>query len=90
MTYKVGLKGQVVIPKELRDDFGIKPGDRVRFWACDDHVALQLASSVEQLRGRFAGAGLSQVLTDERLTERESVNNAYERSSRYLGNHRLP
>jgi AbrB family looped-hinge helix DNA binding protein len=26
-TVKVGEKGQIVIPKEARDTFGIKPGD---------------------------------------------------------------
>jgi len=29
MTYKVGPKGQVVIPKAIRDRVGIGPGDRV-------------------------------------------------------------
>lgn len=28
-TLKLGSKGQIVIPKEVRDMFGIKPGDTV-------------------------------------------------------------
>jgi AbrB family looped-hinge helix DNA binding protein len=31
MTHKVGTKGQVVIPKAIRDEIGIKPGDEVVF-----------------------------------------------------------
>ena len=71
MTHTVGAKGQVVIPKALRDRFGIEPGDEVSFWDCDDHVGLRLVRSPETLRGRFRGSGLSRDLEAERHAERK-------------------
>ncbi|HTT95489.1 MAG TPA: AbrB/MazE/SpoVT family DNA-binding domain-containing protein [Solirubrobacterales bacterium] len=31
MTHKVGVKGQVVIAKAIRDQIGIRPGDEIAF-----------------------------------------------------------
>ena len=70
MTHRVGPKGQVVIPKALRDEFGIEPGDEVSFWLHDDHVAVRPASQRRPLRGRFAGSPLVNVLTAEREADR--------------------
>lgn len=70
MTHKVGYKGQVVIPKELRDLFGIEPGDLVSFWAHDDHVALRPVRNSRTLPGRFAGSGLVEQLEVERAADR--------------------
>lgn len=70
MTHLVGPKGQVVIPKELRDEFGIRPGDEVSFWRHGDHVAVRPAHQRPVLRGRFAGAHLEDILRAEREAER--------------------
>lgn len=70
MTHKVGPKGQVVIPKELRDDLGIQPGDEVTFWRDDDHVAVKAVRSSRPLKGRFRGSGLVDELVEERQAER--------------------
>jgi AbrB family looped-hinge helix DNA binding protein len=69
MTHRVGPKGQVVIPKELRDELGIEPGDEVSFWRHDDHVAVRPAGRT-QLRGRFRDHDLVAVLQDERRRDR--------------------
>ncbi len=69
MTYRVGPKGQVVIPKVLRDELGIEPGDEVNFWRDGDHLALRPVRP-QPLRGRFAGAPLAEILTAERTADR--------------------
>ena len=66
MTHRVGPKGQVVIPKQLRDELGIEPGDEVNFWLHDDHVAVRLAAHRRPLRGRFEGSDLVDSLAGER------------------------
>lgn len=70
MTHRVGAKGQVVIPKELRDELGIEPGDEVTFWRHGDHVAVCPARTAAPLRGRFAGLDLGAALDAERAAER--------------------
>ncbi|MBX3284106.1 MAG: AbrB/MazE/SpoVT family DNA-binding domain-containing protein [Actinobacteria bacterium] len=71
MTHRVGTKGQVVIPKELRDELGIEPGDEISFWRDGDHVALRPARRGEGLRGRFRGALLVDELACERARDRD-------------------
>ncbi|HQZ84759.1 MAG TPA: AbrB/MazE/SpoVT family DNA-binding domain-containing protein [Actinomycetota bacterium] len=70
MTSRVGAKGQVVIPKELRDRLGIQPGDRMDFWLDGDHVAGQKSGAATPLRGRFRGRSLTTDLAAERARER--------------------
>ncbi|HEX4979621.1 MAG TPA: AbrB/MazE/SpoVT family DNA-binding domain-containing protein [Acidimicrobiales bacterium] len=70
MTHRVGPKGQVVIPKELRDELGIEPGDEVSFWRHDDHVALRRSARDRALRGRFRGSALTAELERERAADR--------------------
>ena len=67
---RVGPKGQVVIPKELRDELGIEPGDEVSFWRDGDHVALRPTRPRPSLRGRFKGSRLSELLLAERAADR--------------------
>jgi len=70
MTHRVGAKGQVVIPKALRDELGIEPGDEVAFWRHEDHVALRPANSRPALRGRFSGSHMIEALDHERRADR--------------------
>lgn len=70
MTHRVGPKGQVVIPKELRDELGITPGDEVAFWRDGDHVAVRREGAGPPLRGRHRGMQLVDTLARERDADR--------------------
>ena len=74
---KITSKGQVTIPKKLRESFGLLPHTEVVFEAGDDCVILRSRlSRREQIRKRLErarGAGTGTMTTDEimRLTRGE-------------------
>ena len=59
MTHRVGPKGQVVIPKGMRDRLGISPGSEVVFTQTPDGVLVRPAAGLAALRGMLAGSGLT-------------------------------
>jgi AbrB family looped-hinge helix DNA binding protein len=69
MTHRVGAKGQVVIPKRLRDAIGIRPGDEVVFSLEGRVLRLEPARSATALRGSLAGFALVQALEADRRAE---------------------
>jgi AbrB family looped-hinge helix DNA binding protein len=65
-------KGQATIPKEMRDRFGLKPGDRLKFFAHPDgHIAVLPARPITELRGiaRNRGPALTVEEMDDAITE---------------------
>ena len=70
MTYKMGAKGQVVVPKELRDRAGLAPGVPVEFGWEDGRIILQPRAPERPLRGRFADKpGMADRLLADRARE---------------------
>ena len=69
MTQRVGAKGQVVIPKNLRDGIGLGPGVDVDFEAVDDGIVIRKAGRPSSLRGRFAKSGMAARLLEDRRSE---------------------
>lgn len=69
MTSKVGPKGQVVIPKPIRDRLGLRPGDSVVFVPEEGGVRVEPANEVEDLAGRFAGLRLTEELEEDHREE---------------------
>jgi AbrB family looped-hinge helix DNA binding protein len=71
MTSRVGPKGQVVIPKAMRDRLGIVPGDEVDFTLQDQSVRVEPVRETASLRGRLAGFELTATLEADRRAERD-------------------
>lgn len=49
----VGSRGQITIPKELRDRFGIRGGDDVRIRESDGKIVVEPAPSREELAAGY-------------------------------------
>jgi AbrB family looped-hinge helix DNA binding protein len=69
MTSKVGPKGQVVIPKAMRDRLGLRPGDEVTFELEGRAVKVEPASTGRPLRGRLHDRDLVEMLEADRRAE---------------------
>ena len=94
MTHKVGVKGQVVIPKAIRDRIGIRPGDEVAFDSDSEEVRIRRVEDIEAsradrikaLRGTWAGGEAG---TDALLAERRKERELEERKAEERGVGRL-
>ncbi len=65
---KISEKGQVTIPKALRDAFGIRTGDRLEFFAEEDGIKLRRrvdADPFARLRGSLKLPASVDELVDE-------------------------
>jgi AbrB family looped-hinge helix DNA binding protein len=83
MTYKVGPKGQVVIPKEIRDALGIRPGDEVIVERSGEAVRVRRARDAAELLGLLAHLPVtSDDLLAARRAEREREESKIQRMPR--------
>ncbi len=69
MTGRVGAKGQVVIPKQIRDRAQLHPGDEVEFELRDNQVVITARRDGDRLGGRFAASGMAARLLEDRARE---------------------
>ena len=71
MTQRVGAKGQVVIPKAMRDELGLQPGAEVEFERDGEVVCVMVVGAVAMrgLRGRYDASGMAAALLVDRARE---------------------
>lgn len=55
ITTTVSTKFQVVIPQEVRETLGLKPGDRLEVFPYRDRIELVPIRSAREIRGRVKG-----------------------------------
>ena len=71
MTQKIDQKGQVVVPKSIRDALSIGPGDEVVVSLSDGGALIQLVNTATSLKGTFAGSNMLEMLEQERAHEQK-------------------
>lgn len=70
-TVKVGPKGQVVIPKVVREQLGIRPGAQVRVDRLGDEVRVRPVSGEHGLRGLLRDGASTAELEAAREADRD-------------------
>lgn len=75
MVVRLSTKGQIVIPKEVRDRLGLEPGAEFTVSLEGDRIVLELQDRrtlLESLHGKFAGTDFLTALEEEHRKEIEA------------------
>ena len=76
MLSKVTSKGQIVIPKKLREKYGIRPSTSIH-WVEKDNGILMIPDSGDPIvaaRGMLKGSGLLKAYLKDKKREKEKEN----------------
>jgi len=65
----ISTKYQVVIPREVREQFGLKPGQKVMFIPYNNTLRVVVVPSINKARGMFKGL-TSEGIREEKDEER--------------------
>ena len=68
-TTRIGSKGQIVIPKAIRDRIPLHAGDAVNVELRGESIVVTAVKQPMRLAGRFAHSGMAARLLDDRSDE---------------------
>ncbi len=72
-TVKLGDRGRLVIPADVRARLGLEPGDKLSLSERDGALQLMpVAARIESLRGAWTGTAAGRALGDELLADRRA------------------
>ena len=71
-TTRITRKGQVTIPKQLREEYGLSEGDELRWQRDDDGIKVRKATSSSG-RGMLVDDGVPEAKREEMATELEAT-----------------
>lgn len=57
----ISSKYQVVIPKEVRKQFNLKPGQKIMFIPCNGTLRVIMIPSIKKARGMFKGTNTENI-----------------------------
>jgi AbrB family looped-hinge helix DNA binding protein len=66
-TVKVSPKYQVVIPREVREELGIKPGEKVQIFLYDGRIEFVPVRKMKSMRGFLKGIETSVARDEDRV-----------------------
>ena len=82
LSSKVTSKGQVVIPKKLREKYGIRSATAIR-WIEKEQGILMVPESEDPIvaaRGMLKGSGILKAYLKEKTREKKRENKRFERT----------
>lgn len=80
METTLSSKGQIVIPKEVREKIGLKPGDKIRLQVEDKKIILHFsAKPPEEIFVRAGDQMVDQTLREAKQTDELKIKRLLER-----------
>jgi AbrB family looped-hinge helix DNA binding protein len=61
----ISSKYQIVIPREVRERFNLKPGQKLMFIAYQKSIRLVIVPSIKDARGMFKGMNVDNIREEE-------------------------